>query len=151
MIFMMGFLIFCLGRFIGELQNCKAMYLCSWSSDTNAFHTLCWKVILIAALNSKINLLKKEDCQNTGRHTKRNQNYPFLIIFEKMVNISLPDLLIYTAWKVQLACIMCAFPVTSKAQWTEKEETDMFVISFIKENKRKLEISKIYIVLANSW
>lgn len=80
-IFMMGLLIFCLEIFKGELQNCKAMYLCVWSSDANAFHTLYQKIILITALKSKTSLLKKEDCQNIERYAKRNQNYPFLNIF----------------------------------------------------------------------
>lgn len=52
---------------------------------------------------------------------------------------------------MQLACSMYAFPMTTKAQWTEKEETDSSGISSIKENKRKLEISRIYFVPANSW
>lgn len=68
-----------------------------------------------------------------------------------MVNISLPELLIYTPRKRQLADSMCALSMITKAQWTEKGKTDIFGISFIKENKRKLEISRMYFVLANSW
>jgi len=40
--------------------------------------------------------------------------------------------------------------MTTKAQWTEKKETDIFDISFAQENKRKLEISSTSSVLANS-
>lgn len=122
-----------------------------WSSDANTFHTFYLKVILIIVLNSKTGLLKKEDCQN---ERKIHQEKPKLSLsnhFEKMVNISLPELLIYAPRKRQLAGSMCALSMTTKAQWTEKEKTGIFRISFIKENKRKLEISRMYFVLANSW